>query len=654
MDRDTRQVLAIFLILIAVSVAAVYIIGVPLPNIGEQLFVPLSISLANFDSNDPKLGGQAWLLTTAATNFGSYAVGYLQPGEQYVGGNTTKYPLEIDTRVNSETCQYKATTTTDALYKLDADPWQGPYLNPSGYLDKCMGRPNYAGYVIANPQEGTCPAGFGKCYSCYFIREDSLKGVISTPDLLFDSDIALKVNGDTETININSVGPGFGYSESNIAYAEWAGNLDTGRQCPDADTTDTTALYKFGSGWRTTSLSGWNQYTGATNGGTYSGEANAFVNCVDTYSDPDYCEAQIDQATNAAETASTIYSNCANINSAQPGACTPASSTVDQNTGLITLDVPNLVQFPIFSIRVRAYWLGIFTPVGAPHILSASSNPFSTTRTGYIRVDYENSPTASAEEAFSVYAQCTPGFSQSGGTITSPVLSPGQEFTSYIPISGSCPSGNVSGTCTVTVAGRGSTDSRQVGVTCLTQHAPCTDGAQACNGPYRQVCSGGVWTNMDSQPCPYTCDTQAGLAVCTTAPAPPSGECAWWDVICHANNIANDTLAPIGSAIEQFFASIGIAIELLRVILSFVGALVGFQLAWKYSEDKFGKTEREQNIRLIVSAALGILAGILVHSQFWSAVGLGTAIIIVLAIGVAVYYSIPFLADIVRAWRARK
>lgn len=170
--------------------------------------------------------------------------------------------------------------------------------------------------------------------------------------------------------------------------------------------------------------------------------------------------------------------------------------------------------------KSSALFLVLLLGLASAEVVGVSSEPFSALENGYIQVNLKNAATCPSDpktcsESFTVYAQCSSGFSQIGSSKRTPVLLPGQEYTTYIPISGSCPSSDLTGTCTVTVAGRGSTDSQQVKVNCRTVRG-CVHGQQMCDAKNIETCVNGAW--VTTKTCGYACETKTGIPFCLNEP----------------------------------------------------------------------------------------------------------------------------------------
>jgi len=488
----------VFLLIIIVA-----LIGLGLPHTTQTLgqilfqlgegFVTLSLGQVDFVSNDPELAGQVWVLTVVQNGQGQYAVGTFSPDQirDPVTGEKALYPLKIEMTVDEQKCTYPIINQYEPLYSSVQSEYRPlPFgIGLTEWKSECMSRPGYLGFGL---QEGTWN------YYCFWTGQpDAYYGTIGTPRLDFQSTIKLTSNGRVIDGTISNLGA-TSVDLDGVAKAYWAGNLVSGDQCPIPSSQDVAVVYIDGS-WKIIDDSAYEDYR------TY--HEVGIHDCLDRFL---HRTTELDECQN-------IYSSYYYSAIAQKQFISTAGSqaiaTGTQNNGVVTIQLNKMIQYPVITMRIKAYWLGIYTPSCQPEIVSITSEPFRTgdIEGGFIVTTVRNIGDASC--SFAVDVDCPPPFTAGATEFIN--LNPGEEGSVNTKIYVSTKQ-EVTGTCTVKVYDRNNPSKYDTG-TVTVKGLPivvCTPGAKKCVGDAIQMCdeTGTGWITIKT--CEYGCVIKDGVPVC--------------------------------------------------------------------------------------------------------------------------------------------
>ncbi len=482
---------------IAVLIAALAVVTVGIMGSGLDVasFIPstisggtfLSITTQDFLSNDPDLGGKAWVLNVVQNGRGQYAVGTKNAEGITDGDYEAGHDVRIETFVDKHQCEYNINPGGEYLYHLVIEKFTrtvAPYDNAAEFANferNCKNRPNWMFHTKA----------WSSDYYCIWTTSDKAVGYMATPFYAFQSRIKATSDGKAYEGTVSNAGA-TSVKVSDKLYAYWQGNLVSGYQCPTAPSERVFALYDNGR-WR---VADWNDYE------IWKDEYNSLDSCVAS-GDPYNCVNNINYFERAAS-AGTVLADFSNTRSAG-----------SENDGKVIVPFDRLLQFPLITMKLDADWIGwvgIVQPVGQPRILELSSVEFE--QNGWISAKVTNE--GGVDASFGLYAECNPPFSYIGGTKTVQ-LTPAQMKYVSLPISATVASDTCS-QCRVTMTDLNNPSNMDSGTVrvCATPITVCNPGEARCNVNTIEQCNsqGSGWDTFEVCAGGETCRVISGQPVC--------------------------------------------------------------------------------------------------------------------------------------------
>lgn len=452
----------------------------------------LSLSQVDFISNDPQVGGQAWLLTMVQNGQGQYAVGNFDNAEITDEDKSAEYDLTVRMDVNEQKCEYPIV-------------YQGNQIKHASYFDRqCYGplctlcSKSCDGDTVKEP-------GFTPCY-CVYKTNTASYGSIGTPTTSFRSTLKATSHGETVQGEISNMGTTSVWLGDKV-YASWVGSLVSGDQCPIASDYRRAAAYT--GSWKIIDDTRYQSYRAY--------DISGFTTC------KDLARSGSKKVTDCVNEYNIYEANALAGASFTSTGGSSATTSGTANDGKVSINLNRLIQYPMITMRIKAAWIGIVIPVGKPSIVSVTSSPFQTGSTGFVVATIKN--VGDGQGSFEASVQCTSGFSQQGTTqyIT---LNAGQQGTVNIPITATCQS-DIGGSCSLVVTDRNNPnqiDTKSVGVNCKAIIL-CDPGLTRCNGNYAETCraSGSGWDV--TQRCNYKCEMRDGVATCISPDCESSDQC---------------------------------------------------------------------------------------------------------------------------------
>jgi len=388
-------------------------------------FTTLGLSSVDFQSNDPVVGGQSWLLTAIQNGQGQYAVGELASSGfvDNSDGKKAGTSFKLEMTVDEQSVKYPISWNQRYVKQMKSEKLGILVPIIDDYkITNCKAKQEW--YVFK-------PSGVYDTY-CMWKENIGPEGVVSDGTLTFKSTIKA-TNGDGTAVSgtINSLSQTSTWL-GNSVYVSWAGNLVSGDPVPSASNNNIGALYiQSQNKWITvdkTYLQSFNDFD-ITGFDSCIGYGQAIAATVNGLND---CVSKFNILAGAATSPKTFGNSY-----------TSGSS----GSGQITLTLNKLIQYPVMTVRIKADFLktlSIVVPVGAPKVISVSSPSFQAGSTGSISATIQNTGTALG--SFDVSASCSSGFAQVG-TAQTLQLSPSQTGIVSIPLTANT---GTSGTCTIT------------------------------------------------------------------------------------------------------------------------------------------------------------------------------------------------------------
>jgi hypothetical protein len=478
---------------------AVFVIAVLILSAYAAIaFSTLSLSKVDFQSNDPALNKSSWLLTVVEDGNSQYATGTFD-NEQIKSpdGRYAQQDLKIEIENTKNTCEYTFQNTAIPIYTVDQRKLDGVlawYNTP----DKCKAL--YSGtFTSANP-------GFSGY--CFVRTQSGTVAPLSTPVTTVASTVKLTAGGTPATGTVGSI------SQKSVALADnsgktraiatWNGNLVSGEQCPNPLDAGVTGV-KDSSGFLISTKAAYDAYI------TDASQDN-LKNCLGliSFSEP---------------TLEGHYKACLDSYNARSRALLTKTATKPfQNATLMknstgagkaTISLPNLIQYPVLTLRVDATWLGIFLPVTKPEIVKLEAAEFTEGSSGNVRATIKNA--GNVNGSISITLACT-GSIERTGILRTLSLNAGTTGTVDLPISCQADGTASQGSCTVTAADISKPDNKDTkSVSTLCKPiALCNANEQRCSDNTVQTCNsqGTKWVN--EQVCPSGCTIQDGKPTCVT------------------------------------------------------------------------------------------------------------------------------------------
>ena len=547
MKRKTKKVV------IAISVFVALAIFLAIAGLNKNLsvsgFQTLSLGQVNFNSNDPSIGGQAWLLTVSQNGAGQSASGSFTAQDSL--GDTSN-PFTITTSLDKNYASYNIQNQNRMIKRIN---WEKTKFNPLG-ASFSNGQQGFGcnTQVWNNAIRYGIVPGYSNVY-CYNLVNVGSYGTVSSANINFQSTIAVQGSGGSDSCIITNSGSQSCISNNGNILASWAGSLVSGQSAPQPTDQDIIALYDTNQGgWKTGNLGSYNNWDIYDRIG-FGSCLNPMGIQLSTYN-ADSCFNNYNNLESSLMAGYSFTSVGGNI----------ATTTGGQNNGQVIMNLPSQLQFPVITMKVKANLIGINIPVGKPKIISASSNLFQTGQTGIITVTVQN--IGNSAGSFNVFASCNNGFSQIGNALTISALPINSQQIVYLPISSNIVSGTSQGTCTITVKdinNPNNMDTYSVGVS-SNAISICTNGETSISGNLIQQCQSNRWVTTTSCASNETAKYVNGVPQCVSN-----------------TRISGNWFSNIFNSISKFFFDVGNVLTLIKL----VAVLAIFIFSMLFSKDLF-------------------------------------------------------------------
>jgi len=474
----------------------------------QEGFFVLSSGRADFLSNDPQVGGSAWLVTVSQNGAGMSAVGTFSPDQMIdvANGYRAQYPLTIRSRTESQTVSWRIVKGTQAISDVNKQNvniqagWD--LLTPWSYWDN-RGKE----CIAAHPNEQ--PMFFKRAWETYGVCvwfNNNRPVAQASPDSEKNFRVRLSATANNrEVVGYLTNDQQTSVNLGNEVFATWVGSAVSGFDV--SFPADTSFVWLPNTGrWQTVSRA-------------------AVTN---------YGLARDNLATCLASQSALSYDDCIVIHRTATSRALAGTSVVipdalsaqavgSQSDGRFVVSLSRPIQFPLITMKIRASWVGFVQLVGVPKILSlGSENVLRTGDTLVEQVSVRN--VGEFRGSFDVFASCSSPLSSSARQRVT--LDAGQSQTVFLPITGSC-SAQQAASCTFTMVdvsnpSRSSTMSKSY--SCRTV-VVCTPDAFRCNGNVIEKCAADGSRYVPTQTCAGACQMDAGVASC-------SGQCLAGAEVC--------------------------------------------------------------------------------------------------------------------------
>jgi len=501
--KGYAQIAFVILAIAALLVAAkVGIIPADLTGTG---FSTLSASQAQVVTDSNVLSGKQWVITISQDGSGGSLEGRFSPEdikEVTVTGETPQYPFTFKMEMTKNQVQYPISAIEgEKLYVVNIYDI-GTYIGATREerLKTCIEKVG-GGFDVVNPP------GLYTSWYCLQRFEQGTLGKAAEGSVNFESKATLARDGSTPiTANINNL-DSTSVNLGTVGHLKWQGNLVTGQQVPVPTAQDVCFLNGKQSGaWASISCENYN---------TYKGKFANFASCV--YSKQQQyktggneCVQDINNAVTTAQQQKTFMVSGG----------TQAQTSGTLGSGQVVLPLPKQFQFPVFTLRIKADYIGIVIPAGIPKIDSVTSEKFSTGGTGLIKVTVRNA--GNSLGSFDIAATCQAPFSSDDRTRVN--VNPGQSADVYLKVFGQTAT-DATNYCRVVAFDVNQPTNRdekivQVSVTTV---AECREGTTDASGRLLRKCIGGKWQIVKECPEGEKADPISFTCVKDVVKGSPSG-----------------------------------------------------------------------------------------------------------------------------------
>ena len=472
MQAQMSMPLRVIIIILILVVGSIILFGGRLPfSIG---FSTLSLSKVDYVSNDPDVGGEAWLMELALTGSGESAQGTFTANliQDQADNFKATQDFTLTSKVSDNKIEYTIQNDFTQFYTV------GYYKVTVGILNlaeqqrvdsECRNNPNF---LTIQAQVALT----GVEYFCFLKNPSGTKGIVRDDfKRIFSANITTTKAGVPTTVTINTI-ESTSARLGDFGFVKWVGFLVTDVAEPTPGGQDVCALYN--NGWKLIDCSDFQ---------TWSATATKSVidNCMETQrilkpiADAVlFCQNQVNNAASLVLQGKEFTA----IGGSGEKFTGATSGTLD--AGKVTINLPRLYIIPLLTVKLKTSYIGkvqIVVPVGKPDIIQTKSDCFGTgaANKGFISVTVKNIGTAMS--ATDVSAVCTSPFSSNDRIRLN--INPGETDIALLAVTASV-NQETRSTCTVKaidINNPANTDTAQVEV-CATQIQVCNPGTKKVEG----------------------------------------------------------------------------------------------------------------------------------------------------------------------------
>lgn len=437
-------------------------------------FSTLSLSRADFVSNDPDVGGEAWVLLIALSGSGESAQGSFNAEQIQDASDNVKATqnFEMKSRIIENKIEYTIQNDFDQFYTLNYQ--YNRVINVAATENNCKNTP---GFFIFKSVPVFDPFPKGDTV-CILKQSAGIKGIIRDDfKRIFTAEISTVKGGIETKTNINTI-DAISARLGDFGFVRWEGFLATDVNEPTPSGQDVCALYN--NGWKTIDCSDFQSWKSKAT-------PESVLSCLSASGSINNVAANCVQNVNNA--ASLVQQGKAFTAIGGSGQTFSGIASGTESSGKVTIDLPRLYTIPLLTMKLKTSYIGkiqINIPVGKPDIISVSSQKFQTGSNGFISVTVKNIGTAMG--AFDVSATCNPPFSSNDRIRIN--LDPQETDIILLTLTASVTQ-PITGTCTVKasdVNNPNNFDTAQVGVE-ATNIQICNPGTKKAEGRFILQCN---------------------------------------------------------------------------------------------------------------------------------------------------------------------
>lgn len=595
-------IIGIFLIIIMSSLA--------FSQQGGQI---ISLQRVDFISNDATINGEAWLLTIVQNGASQFARGFFSSNQITDDDKVAKNSIDITIANSPQVCEYDIFRQDQFLSNMDSFIIQKTFFwQINDAIQECD---NQGGILSATP-DSTIFQFINFDTHCFKPTNTASRGTVSFDKLSFESEIISTINGERFSGTISNANQNSVTLSQGRVHASWVGNLVSGADCPRASAQDIITL-RFNNQWRLTDIEDWNTFTNYKDVGFSNCISNSFLLGGVSSKNFDDCVAEYNNFASAA----LVSKEFSETGGSQ------ARVTAHTDSGKAEIELAKDIQFPVFTMRIKADILGVVVPVGEPEILATDSSCFGTGDEGFLVVDVKNAGAVRA--TFVTSADCESPFKQSGTSIRTQIDSQ-RSASIQIPITAETANEEQRANCEITVHDLENPNNQDV----VTQQACvkginlCTGNEERCVGERLEKCNlaGTSWVTISEKS--DTCITDE-CKIDTDCP-----ERIGFTAECKSESLFTTKKACVYSGVEScepfyapelpFAEAVTIIPNLstdclgitnpIRIALGIIGAIIVFSFA--FTRLPF-KKKSEKGLKIILSLVLALMAGVIIWFLWW-------------------------------------
>lgn len=473
-------------------------------------FTTLSLDGIEFDSNNPDLRGQAFVLY-GAENGGLQSAtfeirdleealpqGYAISGSGTISSRLTNYRLTYPLQTYGTFYKMQQVCGADCGTYCSSDGCEFFTLLISNAENWCQGilSSDAVGGVVVKDR-------YQSNYRCLEIIPIGKYAELNEPKTRFTDTFTIQSSGGTESIAITELDT---VKQSSNMLIRYEGNLVTFESEPEPENEVAGYFDTFYNEWKLITDLSANERSEYLNPSYIQ---DTFADCKDgnVYGVSGWNDCMDYTNNKISSLLSTKYYTNSQLTGSQYGGefvLTPPQGT--------------LYKIPTFTLTIDADFVGIYRPVGEPEILSLEANEFREGDSSYITAKVRNK--AEVDASFSFAWDVSNNFNIQ--TLNDQQFNAGETRTLQFLVTGQTSEGCTDGTAKLTVKDREYPTSQDMDIVNLKvcDANQCSSiGEQRCLGLVVQECvyENGVkvWDSIRSCPSGYNCRVEDGYGVCS-------------------------------------------------------------------------------------------------------------------------------------------
>lgn len=539
----------------------------------------LSVDKVDLISNYEDLDGDIWLIEWIATGETDEIYGQIDADEISDGDYCASHDLKISSEPSINWCEWRIDPEYSwrKVRKLDYNkeimwPWE-----IEDWITECQNKAGHKGDVC----RPTSLNFQSECICVYYVGDTSTPGTIrDQPDTHYEIEFAVEVEDDTESAVLSSDGGDGTYGSSvklgDNTWIYWLGNLVSAKTWTNPSPNSEMAMHTSDA-WKITDADYYNDFKDYDRSGWWDCFSSWRENWRNVaYLDESGLDECMDTHESYADRALVRKSGGLFVNQ---GLNVEDEDSMSKSYVKATLD--HQFIYPEFRIYVDADWVGINKPVGEPQIVSVSIDKFATN--GQLKVSVKNK--GDYPGSFELYAQCTGPLDYTDETRH---FSLDDGETRNIGLSLTCytDKDEESGSCTIyfketTTQEVVSTDTDGIcsGITTCIENQEWCDIYNGRDVIYK--CSSDGMSSSIKETCSEdeVCEYKNFVPACVEEDNnddddDDDGECEWWNLSCHVNNIMDGIKEWAEGILGQFM--------ILQILVSALVFIFGSALTFSW------------------------------------------------------------------------